>query len=111
MRTKEEWMSEFTALVEENLSDPYLTNTELAKRMEMSERQFYRCVEDFFGESPSTYIRRVRLEKALKMINSGEYNTVKEIAMRVGFRKVSYFSELFKAKEGISPSAVLKNLS
>ena len=75
--------------------------------MRMSERQFYRCVEDFFGESPNNYIRRVRLEKASEMVNSGEYNTVKEIAMRVGFRKVSYFSKLFKDKEGVAPSTLL----
>lgn len=109
MRTKEEWMSEFITLVEENLSDPYFTNTELAEKMEMSERQFYRCVEDFFGESPNSYIRRVRLEKASEMVHSGKYNTVKEIAMRVGFRKVSYFSKLFEAKEGITPSTILRN--
>ncbi len=109
MRTKEEWMSEFITLVEENLSDPYFTNSELAEKMGMSERQFYRCVEDFFNESPNLYIRRVRLEKASEMVHSGEYNTVKEIAMRVGFRKVSYFSKLFEAKEGMTPSSILKN--
>jgi len=109
MRTKEQWMSEFTALVEENISDPYFKNSDLAAEMGMSERQFYRCVEDFFGESPKNYIRRVRLEKASELVHSGEYNTVKEIALRVGFRKVSYFSKLFEEREGVTPSAILKN--
>jgi AraC-like DNA-binding protein len=108
MRTKEQWMSEFKSLVEENLSNPYFKNSDLAEKMEMSDRQFYRCVEDFFEETPNNYIRRIRLEKASEMAHSGEYNTVKEISLRVGFRKVSYFSKLFEEKEGIAPSAILR---
>ena len=110
MRTKERWMEEFSALVEENLSNPYFTNKDLAEAMGMSERQFYRCAEDFFEESPSSYIRKMRLERALELIHSGEYSTVKEIARRVGFLKTSYFSKLFEEKEGMTPASILKKI-
>lgn len=108
MRTKELWIEEFSSLIEENLSNPYFTNKDLAEKMGMSERQFYRRVEDFFGETPSNYIRKVRLKKAFEMIHSGNFSTVKEIALRVGFLKASYFSKLFEEQNGISPASILK---
>ena len=108
MRTKEEWISEFQKIVEENLSNPFFTNTDIAERMGMSERQFYRSVVNLLGMPPNAYIREVRLSKASEMIHSGEYTTVKEISLRVGFRKVSYFSKLFEEKEGCTPASILK---
>ncbi len=109
MRTKEEWISEFNTIVENNLSNPFFTNTDIAEAMDMSERQFYRCVVELLGTSPNNYIRDMRLSKASEMIHSGEYNTVKEIALRVGFRKVSYFSKIYTEREGVSPASILKN--
>lgn len=95
--------------IEDNLQNPYLTNAELANIAGLSERQFYRKIELITGMSPNHFIRQVRLQKANELMQTGEYQTVKEVAMRVGFLKVSYFSKLFEAQEGRRPIDILKD--
>ena len=108
MKIKADWMSHLTQVIEQNLTNPFLTNAELAMMIGMSERQFYRKVESLTGRSPNHYLRDVRLDRAKELLRSGEYSTVKEIAMRVGFIKVSYFSKLYEEREGQRPSIILK---
>jgi len=108
MKTKADWMSHLTQVIEQNLTNPFLTNAELATMIGMSERQFYRKVELLTGRSPNHYLRDIRLDRANELLHSGQFSTVKEIAMRVGFIKVSYFSKLFEEREGQRPSDILR---
>lgn len=103
-------MSRLDQIIEQNLSNPHLTNIELASLLGMSERQFYRKVEDLTGTSPNIYLRNVRLNRAESLLDSREYSTVKEVALRVGFLKVSYFSKLYEARFGLKPSQILKQI-
>ena len=103
-----EWMETLTQQIVENLQNPNLTNAQLADMSGMSERQFYRRVELFTGMSPNHYIRDIRLQKASELLKTGDFQTVKEVAMRVGFLKVSYFSKLFEEREGQRPIDIIK---
>lgn len=96
------------AAIEDNLENPFVTNALLAEKCGLSERQFYRKVEDITGMSPNHLIRTMRIEKAKELLYSGEFRTVKEVALRVGFLKVSYFSQKFKESCGIKPSEILR---
>jgi len=104
------WMNTLTQTIRQNLDDPYLTNAKLAELIGQSERQLYRRVELFTGMSPNHYIREIRLQRAAELLKSGKFMTVKEVAMRVGFIKVSYFSKIFEEKNGQRPSQILKDL-
>lgn len=103
-------MSTLTNIIEQNIADPNLTNTDLARKTGLSERQFYRKIEMLTGLSPNKFIREVRLKKAEKLLKSGDYQTVKEVALRVGFIKVSWFSQLFERHMGQRPIELLKNV-
>ena len=108
--TKEQndtFMSNLTVIIEQNLQTPNLTNAKLAMLSHMSERQFYRKVEALTGLSPNQYIREIRLQKATELLQSGRYNSVKEVAIRVGFTKISYFSKLYEKWCGRRPSSLL----
>ena len=50
----------------------------------------------------STYIREIRLNYAIKLIESGEVN-VDTIGIECGFNSASYFSVCFKNYTGLSP--------
>ena len=108
MDSNAEWMRKLAAIIEENLKNPYLTNAQLAQKSGLSERQFYRRVELLTGKSPNHYIREIRLAKAKELLQTGDFFTVKEVAIRVGFLKVSYFSKLFEQQEGRRPIEVLR---
>lgn len=101
------WMEKFSEVLKKHISNPEINNALLASEMNMSERQFYRTLERETGMTPNHYIRECRMEIAAELLRSGEYRTVKEIAMRVGFIKVSYFSKLFYESEGVRPSELL----
>ena len=101
-------MSIIHNIVQEHFANPFLTNGDIARMANMSERQLYRFMEETEGISPNRYLRECRLDRAVEMLHSGNYDTVKEVALRVGFRKVSYFTDIYAAREGERPSSVLR---
>lgn len=105
----QEWLVTFEALVMKHLSDIHFNNAFLAKQLLVSERKLYRLLRQSTGQSPNHYIRHIRLIKAHELLGSGDYKTVKAVATKVGFKKVDYFSQLFKLTFGYTPSSLLKS--
>jgi len=50
-----------------------------------------------------------RISKATSLIESGDYNTISEVALAVGYSDPLYFSRAFKKINGTSPSDINKN--
>ena len=59
----------------------------------------YRRFNEYFGESPSHYINRVRIRRAQFLLTSTD-DPVGEIAAAVGVPDVFYFARLFRAVTG-----------
>ncbi len=64
---------------------------------------FHRIFTGFMGETPDDYTRRLRLEKAAKMIKSQKNLTITDIAMKCGFSSSSLFSRNFKKRFKLAP--------
>ena len=96
------FLSQVDELIEQYLSDPKLLWL-LAKRMHLSSSQIYRKIKQKSGYSPSIYIRKKRLSIARQWIKQSDA-PITEIAFRVGFQNLPYFSRCFLAEFGISPS-------
>jgi AraC-like DNA-binding protein len=60
------------------------------------------------GQTPYNYIKRRRLEEAMKLLKVTTHN-VSEVALLIGYNNFGAFSEAFKEKYKISPSDVTKN--
>lgn len=56
------------------------------------------------GETPSSYIIKIRISKAKHLLQSVQELTVKEIGESVGYVDQNYFSRIFKQQTGISPA-------
>ena len=74
---------------------------DLAKSVNMSERQFYRKLKSVIDMTPSEYLRRFRLEKSKDVLRSGK--TANFTAFEVGFSSQAYFSKCFKAQYNLTP--------
>ncbi|MCZ8515013.1 response regulator [Paenibacillus filicis] len=60
------------------------------------------------GETFNQYLTRVRIEKAKEMILDGKW-LVYEIAEKVGYKNIPYFSTVFKKITGHTPTDLVKN--
>jgi len=97
------FINEFTALVENNLSNEDFAVEDICKKIGISRVQLYRKVKALIGYNVNDYILNVRLQKA-KFLLAKENLTISEVSFRVGFSSQGYFSTVFKSKFGVTPS-------
>ena len=69
----------------------------------ISDAYFRRIFLKEFGISPSQYITEKRLSQAKSLIDNGDFDSISEIALSVGYSDPLYFSRQFKKRYGISP--------
>ena len=60
-----------------------------------------------YGLPPYCYLRKLRMEKAMSLLKSGQMN-VTETAYEVGYNSLSHFAGLFARHFGIKPSEIYK---
>jgi transcriptional regulator GlxA family with amidase domain len=91
-------------VIEQNMSAP-LELQDLARRINISNRQLSRVFDDEFGMSPQEFCRMFRLKYGLwLLINSN--HSVTDIAAECGFTDVSHFSREFRRYFSCPPSSV-----
>jgi AraC-like DNA-binding protein len=95
------FISEFTALVENNLSNEDFNVDSICKTMGVSRVQLYKKVKTLLNVNVNDYILSTRVQKAKYLKN--ESFTIAEIASRTGFTSPAYFSTVFKSKVGATP--------
>lgn len=84
-----------------------LSNATLAKMIDMSESHFIRTFKKETGMSPMGYLMKIRIDKAKKLLQSGEKN-ITEVSLICGFNSTSHFSSSFTKYMGMTPSEYQK---
>lgn len=102
-----EFIRRAVRLVEENMSTGNYTVEQLSRDMCMERTGLYKKMTAMVEQTPSAFIRSIRLQKAMDMLKSGDY-TVGEVAQRTGFSTTSYFCKVFMAEYGKNPVEYLK---
>ena len=82
----------------------------LCKHISKSESQTIRLFKEAFGTTPYAYVLDKKMGLAKKLLTDTNL-TVKQIADKLCFADEYYFSNLFKKKTGVTPSAYRKNAS
>lgn len=95
-----EKINRVTAYIENNLEQE-LSIGFLAGIAGLSVDHFNQVFRKHTGESLYKFIKRLRLEKALKYVWSSDY-TAEQIALKCGFTSLSYFSSSFKKYFGVT---------
>ena len=98
------FLSEFTALVESNISNEDFSVEDICKSMAVSRVQLYRKVKALLNVNVNDYILNARLQKAKYLLQHEELS-ISEISYNVGFSSPAYFSTVFKSKFGVTPKA------
>lgn len=81
-----------------------VTVAALASKMCMSTSQFYRKMVAMTGMTPTTYIQRARIKKAMNLIDSREGISLAEVADQCGFDAYPNFVRSFKNVCGVTPT-------
>ena len=101
------FLEKLNRLIEENMTTVDIDIAFMTDKMAMSHSSFYRKVKALTGVSANEYIRKMKLQRSMVLLQEGESN-VTEVAMLTGFNNIGYFRKCFKKEYGISPSEVLK---
>lgn len=88
--------------VRENISRP-ITSSEVCSHFSIGQNALYRTIKATTGAGLMELILRERLDVAKVMIREEQYNFT-EIAERLGFTNLHYFSAWFKKMAGSSPT-------
>ncbi|MBN2806417.1 MAG: response regulator [Prolixibacteraceae bacterium] len=92
-------------VVKTNIANPQFNKEEFASAMNVSSSLLYKKVKALTDQSPSDFIKSVRLDHALELLQSRQYN-VTEVSELCGFSSIGYFSTVFKKHFGSSPTEI-----
>ena len=79
----------------------------LCDAMNMSRSSLYNKIKALTNDSPSDFIRKVRMNEASILLKSKRY-TVSEVSDMMGFSDPKYFTDTFKKYYGVPPSTYMK---
>lgn len=89
------FISNVKKIVDENINNPEFTVDVLCESSGMSRTSFYCKLKALTGQSPTEFIRMMRLKRATELLKEGVY-AINEISDMVGFSETKYFREVFK---------------
>ena len=90
------------ALVEDNIGSSYGVE-QLSRDLCMERTGLYKKLSALLDQSPSMFIRSIRLRKAASLLANTD-KTVADIAALTGFSSPSYFGKCFFDEYGVKPS-------
>ncbi|MCD8317823.1 MAG: ATP-binding protein [Paraprevotella sp.] len=99
----EELMQKVLSYIEKNMSNTEYNVKALSADMGIERSLFYRKMQAIAGQTPSDFMRSIRLKRAAQLLKGNRYS-VQEISWMVGFNTPRYFSSYFKEMFGMTPS-------
>lgn len=97
------FLNKVVEVINDHIRDISFDVESFAKNMAVSKSLLTKKLIALTGESPGEFIKRCRLNKAIKMLEHKSGN-ITEIAFECGFNDASYFTACFKKQFGITPS-------
>lgn len=93
--------------VKQNIDNPGFSIDDLCSELAISRSGLHRKLKAITGLSTTDFIRAIRMKHAALLIKS-KAGQISEIAFKVGFSDVSYFSKCFKKQFGTTPTEFLQ---
>ena len=97
------FMDELYSLMEKHSAEMDLNVTTICHDLLISQSKFNYKLKELTGDTPGTFFRKYKLNKAAQWLQEGKYN-VSEVAVMSGFSTTAHFSVAFKKHFGVSPS-------
>jgi AraC-like DNA-binding protein len=105
VRPRDRLVEESVRFIHENIKA--VTVKDLLRHLHISERQFEKRFMRAVGITPQFYIRVKRFNEAIRLMDTGEYERLSDVAYALNFHDQSHFIRDIKQFSGITP----KNIS
>jgi signal transduction histidine kinase/DNA-binding response OmpR family regulator len=89
--------------METHMADADFSVEQLSQEIGIDRTYLYRKMQSIVGQTPSEFMRSVRLKRAAQLLSQGGFG-VAQVASMVGFNTVRYFSQHFKEMFGVNPA-------
>jgi DNA-binding response OmpR family regulator len=103
----DKFVKKMLEVISTNMANSEFGKEEFASAMNVSTSLLYKKIKSLTDQSPSDFIKTVRLNHAVEFLQSRKY-TVTEVSELCGFNSVGYFSTVFRKYYGKSPSEILE---
>ncbi len=100
-----QFMKQLHDIIQKNLANSEFGVEDIGKEIGLSRVQLYRKVKAMTGSSVVDLLRKARLAKARRLLESRSMS-ISEVAYEVGFSAPSYFTKCFKDEYGMLPGEV-----
>jgi hypothetical protein len=106
------WAKELKEIIQDQIdTNLTLSLKEVSQSLHVHPSYLSREFSKYFNDlSFGDYIRKLRIEKAIQLLNNPKYS-LSEIAYLTGFSDQSHFTRIFKKVTGKNPSSFKKNIS
>lgn len=108
-RPDKELLDTATVIIEQHIADPNFYVDVLSSELNLSRSSLHRKLKALTNQSATEFIKFVRINKSIRIIESGETN-IDEICFKVGFNSHSYYSMCFKKQLGLTPSEYISRI-
>jgi signal transduction histidine kinase/CheY-like chemotaxis protein len=98
----QKFMDKLIGLLDQNLSNPDINISYIARDLGFSRTGFYRKLKGLTDLSPVDFLAGYRLKRAAEMIMENKL-TLADIAEETGFNSYPYFSKSFRKHFGVNP--------
>ncbi|MBY0435456.1 MAG: AraC family transcriptional regulator [Cyclobacteriaceae bacterium] len=89
--------------IEANIENNQFDANHLSELMNMSRTQLFRRLKPIIRQSPASYIRMIKLQKAKHLFETTDLR-ISEVAYQTGFETASHFTKVFTKQYGVKPS-------
>lgn len=104
----QKFLTDLTRVIEQNIHENVLSAKLISNELCMSHSVVYKKIKALTGLSMIEFIRDFKLKRAAVLLVKYKMN-VSDVCYKVGFSDRRYFSRLFKAKFGMTPSDYSKS--
>jgi len=103
-KTRDRLVEESLRFIHQHIGS--ITIKYLLEHLHLSERQFERRFTQTVGISPQLYLRVKRFNEAARLMKTGQFETLIDVAYALNFYDQSHFIRDIKAFSGITPKSL-----
>ena len=107
--SRNDLLFEILTYMNKRIAEP-ITIDEICHEFYISRSSLQALFKTHLNTSPKNYLINIKLQKSKELIRENQY-TISEIAYKLGFSSIHYFSRLFKKYFNLTPSAYVKKIA